>query len=448
MKAVTTTVVLLALGLGQVTFADTGSRNQNAQVPSVPGTYGPRTGEPVLLIRDFLPWGGDIVPFFTAAGTVVTVITSDMITSETLSDYCMVAVTAGTTGYYDTIYQDNVNAAVGLFTTYVQGGGVMLYQTGTWGGSIILPGGVSTVLNYDNYNYFTGPHYLATGMPYPMFDGNYASHDDLLNLPGTANIIATGTWGQATCAEWTIGSGAVLAMTQPTECYIPGGYCYGIAPHFNQFQSNCIEYARSLGDCGAPIPFAQLSPTVAVNCLGDPHTVTVTITDDNNQPVVGQDVVIDVVLGPNNGLSSGTLTTDTFGQASFTFTSYVAGTDLLVASFFDAAGLQFFSNTARKIWEECNVDANETAQSFVLGQNYPNPFNPTTTISFTLPETAVAKLTVHNLAGDVVATLVNGMTERGEHQVTFNAENLSSGLYLYRLESMGQVQSGRMLLVK
>jgi len=449
MKTLLTTAVLLTLGASAM--AETHIPNRDMQVPGYSGTFGEsanRTAEPVLLIRDFLPWGGDIVPFFTNAGTVVTVISSDQIFNYDLSDYCLVAITAGTTGYYGEPYQANVNAALPLFNSYVLGGGIMLYITGTWGGSIQMPGGAYTALNYDSENTFPGPHYMATGMPNP-FQGNYASHDDLLGLPGNASIITTGSYNQVTAAEWTLGSGAVVAMTHPTECYIPGGYCYPSYSHFNQLETNAVEYARNLGTCGDPLPVdALLTPTLAVNCLGDLHCLNVLVQDENGGPFVGLGVTFDVVAGPNTGLSSGTLFTDGTGSASFCYTSYTVGQDIIVVNYTDPTGAPAQSNYARKIWEECNVGANETPAAFALSQNVPNPFNPTTSISFTLAEAGAASLKVFDLAGREMATLVSGVLERGAHSVEFDGANLASGVYVYTLQAGATVESRKMVLMK
>jgi hypothetical protein len=87
-------------------------------------------------------------------------------------------------------------------------------------------------------------------------------------------------------------------------------------------------------------------------------------------------------------------------------------------------------------------------QKFELSQNYPNPFNPTTTIRFSLLQSGYVKLAVYNLIGEKVAELVNGFKEAGIHTINFNAENLNSGLYIYKIESNGFVQSRKMTLIK
>ncbi|MBI5060067.1 T9SS type A sorting domain-containing protein [candidate division KSB1 bacterium] len=83
-----------------------------------------------------------------------------------------------------------------------------------------------------------------------------------------------------------------------------------------------------------------------------------------------------------------------------------------------------------------------------LYQNYPNPFNPTTEIQFDLPENARVKLRIYNTLGQLVATLLNGPREAGQHTVTWDASEMPSGLYIYRLEARSFVDAKKMILIR
>ncbi|TKJ42523.1 hypothetical protein CEE37_02215 [candidate division LCP-89 bacterium B3_LCP] len=83
-----------------------------------------------------------------------------------------------------------------------------------------------------------------------------------------------------------------------------------------------------------------------------------------------------------------------------------------------------------------------------LDQNHPNPFNPLTTISFALPEAAHVTLTVFDLQGRTIADLVNGNRPAGNHEVSWDASHLSSGLYFYRIEAEDYTAVRKMVLMK
>ncbi|MBN2571453.1 MAG: endonuclease [Ignavibacteriales bacterium] len=85
---------------------------------------------------------------------------------------------------------------------------------------------------------------------------------------------------------------------------------------------------------------------------------------------------------------------------------------------------------------------------FSLSQNYPNPFNPSTIIKFALPKASNVRLLVYNVLGEEVATLVNNELNAGWHTVDFNANNLSSGIYFYRIEAGDFVSVQKMILMK
>lgn len=85
---------------------------------------------------------------------------------------------------------------------------------------------------------------------------------------------------------------------------------------------------------------------------------------------------------------------------------------------------------------------------FELSQNYPNPFNPSTKISFSIPSNGNVKLTIFNVLGQEISTLINGFMKAGNHTIKFNAVNLNSGLYFYKLESNGNSIVKKMMLLK
>jgi hypothetical protein len=85
---------------------------------------------------------------------------------------------------------------------------------------------------------------------------------------------------------------------------------------------------------------------------------------------------------------------------------------------------------------------------YSLEQNFPNPFNPTTTIGFALPSEGKVTLTIYNVNGRLVSTLVDGHRSAGVHEVTFDGSSLASGIYLYRLKTGQFTASGKMVLMK
>ena len=85
---------------------------------------------------------------------------------------------------------------------------------------------------------------------------------------------------------------------------------------------------------------------------------------------------------------------------------------------------------------------------FALEQNYPNPFNATTNISFSVDKTSNVNLSVYNLAGQLVETLVNDVREPGSYTINWNADNYSSGVYFYRLASGNDITYKKMNLLK
>jgi len=121
-------------------------------------------------------------------------------------------------------------------------------------------------------------------------------------------------------------------------------------------------------------------------------------------------------------------------------TTYAAGMEVLVGAVINGVGY----GTLVGIRE----NNNSIVKDYQLFQNYPNPFNPTTTIKYQLKEPGFVTLKVYDILGKEVASLVNENEGAGYYKVNFDANNLSSGLYIYRLRANNYVESKKMLLTK
>lgn len=97
---------------------------------------------------------------------------------------------------------------------------------------------------------------------------------------------------------------------------------------------------------------------------------------------------------------------------------------------------------------DISVEENGVPTAFELFQNYPNPFNPTTSIKYALPKESRVRIAVFNILGQEVATLVNSVMPAGYHSVNFKANNIPSGMYIYKIETESFSQVKKMLLMK
>lgn len=95
-----------------------------------------------------------------------------------------------------------------------------------------------------------------------------------------------------------------------------------------------------------------------------------------------------------------------------------------------------------------NTILSNIPESFSLNQNFPNPFNPSTKIKFNIAKAGLTKLSVFDLSGKEVSTLVNENLSAGSYSVNFNAINISSGVYFYKLQAEGFTEIKKMTLLK
>lgn len=124
---------------------------------------------------------------------------------------------------------------------------------------------------------------------------------------------------------------------------------------------------------------------------------------------------------------------------------------------YDVTGVMWYSYGAYKVEPRSFNDIVEIPcggvteiepVAYSLNGNYPNPFNPTTTIDFDLAEPGQVSLSVFDMAGHQVATLVDGNLSAGSHSVNFDGSNLSSGIYFYMIQAGNFTDTRKMVLVK
>lgn len=142
-------------------------------------------------------------------------------------------------------------------------------------------------------------------------------------------------------------------------------------------------------------------------------------------------------------------TLDQAGNFSWKPTAYQIGkTHTIIISVTD--GIDVVKDTSYiKVDRMTDVEnGNVIPEVYSLRQNYPNPFNPTTKIVYELPQASKVRLSVFSLLGQEVAVLVNEFKAAGKHSVNFNAANMTSGMYIYRLETPDYISVKKMTLVK
>lgn len=179
----------------------------------------------------------------------------------------------------------------------------------------------------------------------------------------------------------------------------------------------------------------------------------------------------------SEGSHPGNWSEEAWTEASFNTShdnnhEYVAtiGSDLEMGTYYYATRFQFadeapvhggYSEGGGGFWEEgvntsgilnveesVSITEEEVPVSFTLDQNYPNPFNPSTSIRFGLPEAADVTLEVFNMLGQRVSVLVSESRSSGYHTINFDASDLSSGVYIYRIQAGSYVETRKLTLIK
>jgi len=188
------------------------------------------------------------------------------------------------------------------------------------------------------------------------------------------------------------------------------------------------------GSTGRP-----LQPSLVWNSAIDPDendTVTYLVQLSLKQDF--QDVVWSTVINDTNAIVSKEL------AAATEYFWRVVATDRVGAQTNSSSVFSFKTkNTTAVASPKSSIPV-----AFQVLQNYPNPFNPATTIRFGLPNQSSVQVTVFNMAGREVAKIANGRFSAGWHQVVWDARNMASGIYMYKVQAGDFVKTGKMNLLR
>ncbi len=259
--------------------------------------------------------------------------------------------------------------------------------------------------------------------------------DGALTLPAGQNTIRIeSSWGWQHFAGWDI----IDFATRDTVLQLR-------APDVTSYD---IVTPRAAAAPWVPSGFKS----VALNTNG-------TITWNMNAPSDGK-YRLSIFYQNYGSPATGQVQVDGVDAVSIDFESEAdsTGLDLLSANFDMTAGAHSITlagsglnvdyvQLIREIVASVRV-RNELPRGYALSQNYPNPFNPTTNINFTVGKLSHIELTVYNILGQKVATLVNQQMPAGTYRITWDASNMSSGLYFYTMKVDNYTKTRKMMVIK
>ncbi len=215
--------------------------------------------------------------------------------------------------------------------------------------------------------------------------------------------------------------------------------------------SNVADMNIPLSGIGACAALSEQTPNVPQTGVGASNTFDITITNNGNYDwtpgnamLAPSDVysVISVTPSPIPAGGSGTVkvkfSPKTVGVATAELTFPNAGPCQDAAVVINLSGEGVVNSVAPTV----------SSDGFSLKQNYPNPFTNTTTFNYSIPNESVVKITLSDMTGKIVKTLISGAVSEGDHSVTFDASQLSSGTYVYTLESGSTRLSKSLVLSK
>lgn len=298
--------------------------------------------------------------------------------------------------------------------------------------------------------------------------------DSSNNMSSISTIVQINFTGQVTTETIFYGdTPTIFTVASPNTGYLAGTNSYGDLGKYQKFYitkvGKLIEVNVYFGKrviVGSADNFyvvvRGIEPDGSPSSTVYSNTYTTDIIDISNPGVVYNSFTIEPVLDINADF--------------FVGIEWLTGTDDEIAIISDKDGEGESAKRAWEMWSDrtihdiqtswqgINIDLwisvviqivtdvdgeeNSLPVDYALEQNYPNPFNPATTISYQIPASGQTTLKIFDLLGKEVATLVDSYQQAGRYQVMFNAKNLSSGIYFYRLDSGNFSQTKKLIMMK
>ncbi len=236
--------------------------------------------------------------------------------------------------------------------------------------------------------------------------------------------------------------------------------------YFSNTGSNPIEYAVgqyiiNYSDSivnGGNLSLSLLNGTSELLSYQVPQPGKLKVSGDQIQifgmPPFGNDSALVIPAGDSIRIGTFSLhNTNSFNQVPWGFKWKNEGTfRTKIFAYLSEANTNITDTSRHKLQITHNTSSisqiSEIALDYELQQNYPNPFNPSTTIEFNIPVKDMVTLEVYNSLGEKIAALVNEQLLPGTYSYEFNGENLSSGVYFYKLQSGEYSKTRRMILIK
>ncbi len=258
-----------------------------------------------------------------------------------------------------------------------------------------------------------GATWTVTGAALPNSSQSSLAEFNASIFAGTTGGVFKTTDNGASWPSWGLRDTAVFALTS-TGTALLAGTQYGV---FRNVPPDTIWYLVGFPDT-----------TVSFLVAND----TMILAGTGNQ----------IFLSKSNGTRWASIGG---GMGSASVSAFAIGKDYLFAGSWDEG---VWRRPMSEILTGIKDEKNTLPDRFTLEQNYPNPFNPSTVISYRLPENGFVVLKVYDILGREVRTLVNGLQTAGTHSVTFDAGNLSTGVYFFSIRSGIHKDTKKLLLLK